>query len=160
MTPRSVASQSSSSFCSHSIYCHPTSLQTTPLRKQRKKHRTGNLPAGPSNKPSVREGSSLARSIDETGPSSKRLNRGVHNPNVLVEELISPANESRISRHVRCNSDNPALPDVWNDQKVSVKQMGKPLNPASMCQEKSDFGRIVSLILGIEGLGDRMSKEF
>ena len=66
----------------------------------------------------------LAPSIDETGPSLKRQNRGIPDPKVLMKELISPAVEERIRPHVQaCNRGNPAIPDGWNDQKDLVGQI-------------------------------------
>lgn len=63
-----------------------------------------------------------------------------------MRELISPAAEDRISNHVRaCNRADPALLDVWNDQKDRVEQIGELLTAASRWQAKSEPTRILDL---------------
>lgn len=90
---------------------------------------------------------------DPAEPPLKRQDKEAPSPEVLAEELTGSDAARRIRHHVLAwKRDAPAFPKAWDEQGGWLQQTCELLNLAHEWDEKSEFSRLVALILRTNGV--------
>lgn len=102
---------------------------------------------------------SLTQSLRKVGTGTKsaelppkRKNKEALSPEILAKELTNSGAIERIRRHVLTYRDIPSFPKSWDKQRDWAEQTYEILNLAQEWDEKSEFSKLVSLILRTHGV--------